>query len=226
MSGLPPPLTRDHRGESGGGVPPRDFSGRSPHRRQRLRGSDLRRAGFSQARRVRFPRSGAVFSASVSTRSEAPPPVLPQVGGVFSASVSARSEAPSHLVDSVLPNVPVRQWVLTFPYPVRYWIAWNHDRARELLSVFVEEVLGFYRRRAKELGITDGRSGTVTAIQRCGSALVRYSFIRRSPPSPRLRRVFDLGDGGQADKRYGWSLCQGGRPGLWHSSVEAYRRHF
>jgi hypothetical protein len=32
-------------------------------------------------------------------------------------------------------------------------------------------VEGFYRRKAKALGVADGRGGAVTVIQRCGSAL-------------------------------------------------------
>jgi len=27
---------------------------------------------------------------------------------------------------AVLPRVPVRQWVLTVPYRLRYQMAWNH----------------------------------------------------------------------------------------------------
>ena len=30
------------------------------------------------------------------------------------------SDAAAHLVDRVLPEVPIRQWVLTLPYPLRY----------------------------------------------------------------------------------------------------------
>jgi hypothetical protein len=80
-------------------------------------------------------------------------------------------ELSAHLVDAVIPKVPVRQWVLTLPYPVRYWIAWSHDRARELLAVFIEELQELYRTKAQERGIDDGRTGAVTVIQRCGSAL-------------------------------------------------------
>ena len=31
------------------------------------------------------------------------------------------SEISTHLVDNVLPHVPFRQWVTTFPYALRYW---------------------------------------------------------------------------------------------------------
>ena len=36
------------------------------------------------------------------------------------------TEPAAHLVDAVLPWVPVRQWVLTVPYWLRYQMAWNH----------------------------------------------------------------------------------------------------
>ncbi len=35
------------------------------------------------------------------------------------------ADTAAHLVDCVLPEVPVRQWVLTLPYPLRYRCAWD-----------------------------------------------------------------------------------------------------
>ena len=40
------------------------------------------------------------------------------------------TERAAHLVDAVLPWVPVRQWVLTMPYRLRYQMAWNHGLSR------------------------------------------------------------------------------------------------
>jgi hypothetical protein len=76
----------------------------------------------------------------------------------------------AHLVDGVFCDLPVRQWVLTLPYRLRYRLAYDHRLCRAVLAVFVRAVLGFERRRGREQGI-DGRGGAVTAIQRCGSAL-------------------------------------------------------
>jgi hypothetical protein len=76
----------------------------------------------------------------------------------------------AHLVDGVFGGLPVRQWVLTLPYRLRYRLAYDHRLCRAVLAVFVRAVLAFERRRARELGI-EGRGGAVTAIQRCGSAL-------------------------------------------------------
>jgi hypothetical protein len=43
----------------------------------------------------------------------------PRCGGRRMADTAA------HLVDRVLPEVPIRQWVLTLPYPVRYRCAYE-----------------------------------------------------------------------------------------------------
>jgi len=50
-------------------------------------------------------------------------------------------------------------------------LAWNHRLSRAVLGAYVRAVLEFYRRRAREGGIRDGRTGTLTVIQRFGSGL-------------------------------------------------------
>lgn len=78
------------------------------------------------------------------------------------------AEQAAHLVDAVLPYVPVRQWVLTVPHRLRYRLAFDHALCRAVLGVFVRAVLGWYRRRALGAGVADGQSGTVTVVQRFG----------------------------------------------------------
>jgi len=81
------------------------------------------------------------------------------------------AERAAHLVDGVLGGLPVRQWVLTLPYRLRYTLAWDHRLCRAVLAVFVRAVLAFERRRAQRCGARGGVGGAVTAIQRFGSAL-------------------------------------------------------
>jgi len=81
------------------------------------------------------------------------------------------TESAARLVDEVLPRVPVRQWVLSLPYRLRYLLAWDHLLARAVLAVYVRVLLGFQRDRARRYGISDGRSGSVTVIQRFGGGL-------------------------------------------------------
>jgi Putative transposase len=77
----------------------------------------------------------------------------------------------AHLVDEVLPLVPVRKWVLTMPYRLRYMLAWDHKLCRAVLGVYIRALLGSPRRQARKSGVLDGRGGAVTVIQRFGSAL-------------------------------------------------------
>ena len=58
------------------------------------------------------------------------------------------TECAARLVDDVLPRVPVRQWVLSLPYRLRYLLAWDHALARAVLGVYVRVLLGFQRHRA------------------------------------------------------------------------------
>jgi hypothetical protein len=81
------------------------------------------------------------------------------------------TERAAHLVDEVLPPVPVRQWVLTLPYRLRYLLAWDHGLSRAVLRVYMRTLLELYRRRARAQGIPGGRTGSLTVLQRFGSGL-------------------------------------------------------
>ena len=81
------------------------------------------------------------------------------------------AERAAHLVDHVFPDVPVRQWVLSLPYRLRYRLAWDHDLCRAVVAVFMQAVLGWLRRRAQLDDVADGRGGAVAVLQRFGGAL-------------------------------------------------------
>ncbi len=54
------------------------------------------------------------------------------------------TERAAHLVDAVLPRVPVRQWVLTVPYRLRYRMAWDYGLSRAVLGVYARVLLDVY----------------------------------------------------------------------------------
>jgi len=81
------------------------------------------------------------------------------------------TERAAHLVDAVLPWVPVRQWVLTVPYRLRYRMAFDHGLSRAVLSVFTRVLLEAYARGARARGVAGGRTGSITVIQRAGGGL-------------------------------------------------------
>jgi hypothetical protein len=81
------------------------------------------------------------------------------------------AERAAHLVDSVLPDVPIRQWVLSVPYHLRYRLAWDHDLCRAVAGVMVRSIIRVLGDRARDVGIQGGRGGAVVIIQRFGGAL-------------------------------------------------------
>ena len=92
--------------------------------------------------------------------------LCPSCGGRRMADTAA------YLVDCVLPEVPVRQWVLTLPYPLRYRCAWDARLTSEVLRAFMRALFADQRRRARiHHGVQRAQCGSVTAIQRFGSAL-------------------------------------------------------
>ncbi len=75
------------------------------------------------------------------------------------------------LVDHVLPEVPIRQFVLTVPFSLRFPLAFDGKLLGQVLRIFIDTVASNYRRRMADRGIADGESGAVTVIQRANSDL-------------------------------------------------------
>ena len=63
----------------------------------------------------------------------------------FCPSCGARRMAQSaaHLVDNVIPRVPVRQWVLSFPIPLRILFAAHPQLLTPVLQVIHRVITGF-----------------------------------------------------------------------------------
>jgi hypothetical protein len=80
------------------------------------------------------------------------------------------------LVDRVLPDVPLRQYVLSLPYELRRLAAFKANVLTALARIFVEAVFACYRGRAKRGGIEGARCGSVLAVQRFGSLNLNVHF--------------------------------------------------
>ncbi len=83
------------------------------------------------------------------------------------------AESSAHLMDHVFPSaVPVRQWVLTLPYPLRYRCAYDARLTSEVLRAFLRALFAQLRRRVRRRwGVLAEQCGAVSFIQRFGSAL-------------------------------------------------------
>ena len=89
----------------------------------------------------------------------------------FCPSCGARrmTHTTAHLVDHVIPHVPVRQWVLSLPIPLRVLLAAQPELVTSVLQV-VQRVLTRHLVSAAGLRADEGHGGAVTLIQRFGSA--------------------------------------------------------
>ena len=90
--------------------------------------------------------------------------------GVCSSCCSRRmAEIAAHLVDHVIPYFPVRQWVLSLPKRLRYYIHHNAKLCSKVLRIFMNEI-------NKQLhscsdSPLDSQFGGVSFLQRFGSRL-------------------------------------------------------
>ena len=95
--------------------------------------------------------------------------------GFCPACVGRRmADTAAHLVDRVLPEAPVRQWVLSLPHALRYRLAFDAELCGAALNVFIRSVFVSLRRRARaRFGeqARGARCGAVTFVQRFGDAL-------------------------------------------------------
>ena len=79
------------------------------------------------------------------------------------------SQTAAHLVDHVIPLVPVRQWVLSLPIPLRLLLAAQPELVTPVQGV-VQRVLERHLRDAAGRVAGEGEGGAVTLVQRFGSA--------------------------------------------------------
>jgi hypothetical protein len=92
-------------------------------------------------------------------------------------------ESAAHLVDHVFPEAPVRQWVLTFPFPLRFLFANDRNALSAVLTV-VHRALSTFVVRQSGFALSSGaRTGR--------KALTLYSVppLEQSPNNPMLARL-------------------------------------
>ena len=90
----------------------------------------------------------------------------------FCPSCGARrmAESAALLVDEVLPEQPMRQWVLSLPFPLRFLFASRPEIMGRVLGI-VYRVIATHLVKKAGYSQKTARTGAVTLIQRFGSAL-------------------------------------------------------
>jgi hypothetical protein len=90
----------------------------------------------------------------------------------FCPSCGARrmAESAALLVDEVLPEQPMRQWVLSFPFPLRFLFASRPEIMGRVLGIVYRVIATHLIKKSGHTHRT-AHTGAVTLIQRFGSAL-------------------------------------------------------
>ena len=112
------------------------------------------------------------------------------------------AESARHLVEAVFGPRPVRQWVLSFPYPLRLLFASKPDAIGPVLGIVHRVIAGWL---ADQAGVERARAqcGAVTLIQRFGSALnLNIHFHGAHPCAPPCGRPAVVRNGCPADSSY------------------------
>jgi hypothetical protein len=83
------------------------------------------------------------------------------------------AQTAAHLVEQVLPWVPTRQWVVSVPVPVRYWMAASQELTAQVHTIIRTTIGQYYVNQAVARGVPRAKvhPGSVTFLQRFGSAL-------------------------------------------------------
>jgi hypothetical protein len=65
---------------------------------------------------------------------------------------------------------PYRQFVVTYPIPMRYWLQSNKALFAKVYRIIIKEIHDYYKIKATASGIKDPRSGAISFTQLAGSA--------------------------------------------------------
>src|SRR4029453_14182560 len=83
------------------------------------------------------------------------------------------AQTAAHLVEQVIPWVPTRQWVVSVPVPLRYWMAASQELTAQVHTIIRTTIGQYYVNKAVARGLKRAslQPGSVTFLQRFGRAL-------------------------------------------------------
>src|SRR5215813_9900513 len=93
----------------------------------------------------------------------------------FCASCAGRrmAQTAAHLMESVVPWVPTRQWGVSVPIPLRYWMAASQELTAKVHTIIHTTIGQYYVNKAVARGVPRAQvqPGSVTFMQHFGRAL-------------------------------------------------------
>jgi hypothetical protein len=86
------------------------------------------------------------------------------------------AESAAHLVDHLLPPLPVRQWVFSLPKRLRSCLQNEREALNSALRIFLDEIERHLRAHSPGAG-PQARAGALAFLHRFGSSLNRYTHF-------------------------------------------------
>jgi hypothetical protein len=89
------------------------------------------------------------------------------------------AQTAAHLVECIIPWVPVRQWVVSVPIPLRYWMASSRELMAQIHTTIRTSIAQFYVNEAVKRGVERQKvqPGSVSFVQHFDS---RINLMRSS----------------------------------------------
>lgn len=81
------------------------------------------------------------------------------------------ADTAKHLVEEVIPDVPVRQWVLSMPYNHRFILSSDQKLLNKIIKIFHLVINSHYVKKGRQKQLINPSAGAITVIQRFGGAL-------------------------------------------------------
>jgi hypothetical protein len=83
------------------------------------------------------------------------------------------AQTAAHLIECVIPWAPTRQWVVSVPIPLRYWMSSSRDLMAQVHTTIRTTIAQFYVNQAVKRGVERHKMqpGSVSFIQRFGSSI-------------------------------------------------------
>jgi hypothetical protein len=144
--------------------------------------------------------------------------------GICSSCGARRlAESAALLVDEVLTHGPMRQWVLSFPFQLRFLFASRPELMGKVLGIAYRAIAG---QLVKKAGFTRKRAqtGAVILIHRFGSALNLNVHFHIAIGPQQGRKVFTLQNmPAVEDSRFSWKsrVLNRLRPDRWMIPVDS-----
>jgi len=114
--------------------------------------------------RARCPKCGHDFLIAFSCKGR---------GLCPSCNARRMAETAAHLVDHVFPRLPIRQWVLSVPKRLRWYLERAPRAVSAVLQIFLRVIEG-YLRQASGTASAQAPLGAVSFIHRFGASLNRH----------------------------------------------------